>query len=363
MRISHFAAQNIGSIINDRIANNLQKKALGGDMDALGSLAGRDPRRYSAISSVLQDQKLQKQNQQELLGRIARGFGSATDKRQFLMSAQQMLADNGYQDLAAQVGEDVQQYDINPAQVEGEYSAALSAFGGSGSQPTAFEREFQMLTQAGQMSPEEQKRFARIRAGLDPRAQGSSDITIATTQNLTDKVASSRGDIKQAEKAGELNARSRLEPELTKTLEDIRNKSKTLSDQARESRSSGRAMEVYETGIRGVVEAFGNASTGPVVGLLPAIGKDERVLEAAISIMRPIVKDAVRSAGEGTFTDRDQELIDSLLPTRRDTKETAAKKIELLDNFMRSKLSVAPEQKASAQNADNRQGQLIEVDY
>lgn len=68
---------------------------------------------------------------------------------------------------------------------------------------TAFEREFNTLSQAGQLSPEEQRRFARIRAGLEPR---SGSITgrerIAGTPGLSQSVSESEKIIETGKERG-----------------------------------------------------------------------------------------------------------------------------------------------------------------
>lgn len=77
-----------------------------------------------------------------------------------------------------------------------------SVFGMGGM--TAEMREFNSLTQ--NLSPEEAERARRIKLGLNPRAVGSSDITIAD-EGLTDMVGDSKSDIAGKVKGAETTSK------------------------------------------------------------------------------------------------------------------------------------------------------------
>lgn len=67
--------------------------------------------------------------------------------------------------------------------------------------------EFEGMTQG--MSPEDKLKARRVSLGLDPRAQGSADITTATT-GLTDAVADSKGKIAGTVKGSEATAKGNV---------------------------------------------------------------------------------------------------------------------------------------------------------
>jgi len=63
--------------------------------------------------------------------------------------------------------------------------------------------------------------------------------------------------------------------------------------------------------------ARSNTKTGPIAGLFPALTPEAQIAEAGVSALAPILKQIFRSAGEGTFTDKDQETLLAMIPTRR----------------------------------------------
>lgn len=66
---------------------------------------------------------------------------------------------------------------------------------------TAKQREFDSFVSTAGLSEEEKAKAARIELGIDPRAQGSSAMTIAN-MGLTDRVAGSQEVIKKGEERG-----------------------------------------------------------------------------------------------------------------------------------------------------------------
>ena len=98
------------------------------------------------------------------------------------------------------------------------------------------------------------------------------------------------------------------------------------------------SFRTYETAITGLVEGLDSAATGPLVGRLPAFSTGAQVAEGAIAAMAPVLKDLFRTAGEGVFTDKDQELLLEMIPKRTDTPMARTKKLQNIDAIVRSKL-------------------------
>ena len=69
-------------------------------------------------------------------------------------------------------------------------------------------KAFEDLLQKAGLSAEDSQKAARIKLGLDPRATGSADITIAE-QGLAKEVAEVKAEIKQAEKFAEMTGSAR----------------------------------------------------------------------------------------------------------------------------------------------------------
>ena len=100
-----------------------------------------------------------------------------------------------------------------------------------------------------------------------------------------------------------------------------------------------RTLNTYDSAMTKVAEAFGVTSTGPLMGWLPAVTVNQRNAEGAVSAMTPILKSIFREAGEGVFTDKDQELLMGMMPTRKDQPETIAFKLQMVDEIVRAKLA------------------------
>ena len=52
----------------------------------------------------------------------------------------------------------------------------------------------------------------------------------------------------------------------------------------------------------------------------------------------PLLKDMFRQAGEGVFTDKDQEVLEALIPTRGMSPGAIAEALEQVDRLVQSKL-------------------------
>ena len=103
-----------------------------------------------------------------------------------------------------------------------------------------------------------------------------------------------------------------------------------------------RAFAVYEQAVAGMQKALGASPTGYFVGMLPAVTVGMQKLDAATESFLPTLKDVFRGAGEGTFTEGDQQILTNLVPTRQDAPEVAAFKLEQLDRMVRIKLGQKP---------------------
>jgi hypothetical protein len=96
--------------------------------------------------------------------------------------------------------------------------------------------------------------------------------------------------------------------------------------------------------------------SGPIVGRLPATTATQQTAEGAVSAMAPVLKQIFRVAGEGTFTDKDQELLLRMVPTRADEPAAREAKFQNIDNIIRAKLGVdqsTPSNPAAPPAADN----------
>lgn len=102
--------------------------------------------------------------------------------------------------------------------------------------------------------------------------------------------------------------------------------------------------EVYRVGRDALMSALKGTSTGPLAGRFPAVTSEQQTAEGAIAAMAPVLKQLFRSAGEGVFTDRDQELLLDMLPKRTDSPAAAEAKIANIDAIVAAKLGMQPHQ-------------------
>lgn len=224
--------------------------------------------------------------------------------------------------------------------------------GGAG----ASEREFESLMEG--FSEEEKAKARRVRAGLTPRAIGSAAQTIAET-GLAASVGESQAIIKQqekfAEEAGKLKAQLKLEPSVANAVVTAKNDAALAMKVSEEGRSNDLAFSVYETAMSGLAGSLGGTATGPAVGYMPAITSNQQIAEGAIAAMAPVLKAIFRASGEGTFTDSDQKLLMSMLPTRRDSPAARKSKLENVDAIVRMKLGQSLASPAATQAAPAQQ--------
>lgn len=111
------------------------------------------------------------------------------------------------------------------------------------------------------------------------------------------------------------------------------------------ARSNDAALQktwrMYTSARKGLLSGLGETVTGPIVGRAPALTEEQQTAEGGVSAMAPVLKQIFRVAGEGTFTDKDQELLLGMVPTRKDLPAARKKKIENIDSIIKAKLGLA----------------------
>ncbi len=102
------------------------------------------------------------------------------------------------------------------------------------------------------------------------------------------------------------------------------------------------ALDVYEQAKKGLMTGLEGTTTGPLLGGIPAFTSSQQTATTAIAAMAPALKQLFRSAGEGTFTDRDQALLLEMIPTRETLPEARDAAIQNIDNIVKAKLGMGP---------------------
>lgn len=126
------------------------------------------------------------------------------------------------------------------------------------------------------------------------------------------------------------------EREQMKTIAGERGKQQ--ADSEANAKKNSKAFGTYQAAIGQLEKAASQTTTNPVAGLLPAVTANAQIMEGSISMMAPVLKEMFRQAGEGTFTDKDQELLLQMVPSRSEHPEAIKAKLEMIDNLVRAKL-------------------------
>ena len=157
---------------------------------------------------------------------------------------------------------------------------------------------------------------------------------------------------KKAEREATLGADLSVQPEITRQVETVKAGVSSQTKLEETQRKNSEALNLYETGIKGLKSGLDQSKTGPVAGRLPAVTTGSQIAEGNISAMAPILKSIFRASGEGVFTDKDQQLLLEMLPTRKDTKEAREAKINNVDAIVRAKLGGASASRETLSGAE-----------
>lgn len=152
--------------------------------------------------------------------------------------------------------------------------------------------------------------------------------------------------------AARIGLEQALTPEMvarTQQQEAAKITEQTAQKQKDNEAKNSRAFQSYQQAAASVKALSPNAGSG-AFGLAPAVFADDRLFDGAIAILRPAIKDVVRGAGEGTFSEGDQAVIDKMMPTRTDSPQVRMAKMQMLDNYIMNQLgqTQAPATKSEA---------------
>ncbi len=192
---------------------------------------------------------------------------------------------------------------------------------------------FEFLTDG--LSPEDKEIAKRVKLGLQPRA-------------TEDAVA--KGKKAFATESGKLQAKLGLEPQVAAATVAAKNEANAIATNKETTRSNEKAWNTYNSAMTNLAKAMSGTETGPFVGFIPAVTSNQQIAEGATAVMAPILKQMFRSSGEGTFTDKDQELLMGMVPTRKDTPESRAAKIKAIDEVVKAKLGITDSETGRVNN-------------
>lgn len=215
---------------------------------------------------------------------------------------------------------------------------------------------------------QEEKNLAdRVAAGIEARAVGSA-VDFRTQKGTALEVAETEKISSRAKEEGKLEAKLNLEPSVAAAVIEAKNTATAAVKSVGVNRSNKVALDTYTLAMSNLAESLGDTATGPIAGWLPAMTDNQQIAKGAVAIMAPVLKSLFRTAGEGTFTDKDQELLMDMVPTRKDSPAAIKAKITAINSIVTSKLGSQEQPQATTQQAPPQAGSqqvgrfLIEVE-
>lgn len=207
------------------------------------------------------------------------------------------------------------------------------------------QQKVKWIDAGGQQIPVDEQTGQPIR-GAAPIAKSASPDSMLSAQTSTANAqlsartsrenAQLAADTARANNAASIGATLRgqdITAETARRGQDLNQKNQPNSPQQLD-----KTWGTYQQAKAGLLKALGGSETGPVAGRIPAVTTAQQTAEGGVSAMAPVLKQIFRVAGEGTFTDKDQELLMQMVPTRTDRPEARQQKIDNIDNIIRAKL-------------------------
>lgn len=110
-------------------------------------------------------------------------------------------------------------------------------------------------------------------------------------------------------------------------------------DANRAAMTNAPLRQQFDFGFSALEQALGGTGqTGKILGNIPGLTTGAQIADNAKALLLPIMKSVFRGAGEGVFTDKDQETLEAMLPTRSMTPEAAAKALDSVKMLVSLKL-------------------------
>lgn len=133
----------------------------------------------------------------------------------------------------------------------------------------------------------------------------------------------------------------------TTAVESAKADVQAKAESDKKAKADKAALAGWDAGLSNLTKSLGGTDTGPLVGRLPSLTANQQVADASVAALAPVLKAIFRTAGEGTFTDRDQQMLLDMIPTRKAHPEAAAAIISNIDAIVRAKLGAPPLQQAT----------------
>ena len=149
------------------------------------------------------------------------------------------------------------------------------------------------------------------------------------------------GPIAGAEAQARANVEAATAPKIAADTTAAQEEAKANVERKIAQRGNATAFDAYQQAMNNIRGSFAKTDTGPIAGRMPAVTAGQQTAEGAISAAAPVLKQLFRSAGEGVFTDRDQQLLIDMLPKRTDHPEVVESKLGMIDSVVAAKLNMS----------------------
>jgi hypothetical protein len=225
--------------------------------------------------------------------------------------------------------------------VQGDIAAVNGLFNQqAGRGQTAAQREMQGNLQIAQdpNSTQLEKDSALRALGAKGNISASATVQIAQDAALGEQVANQKAAEAEATETAKLKSKFKLLPEVERAVATAKASVNAIANNKKVAKSNSKALQIYEVGIRNLAESLGKTTQGPILSLFTGLTDSARTADGAKAIMLPVLKQMFRESGEGTFTDKDQEVLEGMIPTRKDSPETARAKLQMIDAVVQAKL-------------------------
>lgn len=129
--------------------------------------------------------------------------------------------------------------------------------------------------------------------------------------------------------------------EIAAQLDSAKKQEENRIAEVQKNKDLERTMKTYVAARDGLMSGMeATMFTGPIMGRNFPLTGGQQEAEGGMAAMVPVLKQIFRVAGEGNFTDRDQEALMKMVPTRADTPESRAAKLANIDNIISAKLGM-----------------------
>lgn len=172
-------------------------------------------------------------------------------------------------------------------------------------------------------------------------------------QQITSPVYSQQAQagLTTAKETAKADVERATKPGITEAVTTAKETAENTVKNSQSQKKNETALAMFNQAMSGLESGLSQTTTNAVSGRIPAVTTGAQTAEGAIAAMAPVLKGLFREAGEGTFTQNDQESLMAMLPTRKDNPDARKAKMENVRAMVKIKLSNPSSQPVSTGTA------------